>query len=170
MIFDMVSFVICTQCHAACSVIIANFPTLKSFLNNTSTGMLDVSIAPRSGATYGFASYNNRRMSSLSKLSHHPLNDSSKRSSTGFQRWAENEGKEAKLLRPEEIHHRVAIESKGNSSRATARQAEDDTISIGDLGSDKIVVLQSTEWQIQYGNDQRLHDDMTQKAWGEIIP
>jgi len=134
MIFDIVPFAICTQFHAACSVIIASFPTLKSFLNNTSTGMLNVSIAPRSGTTYGYASYHRRRMSSISKLSHHPVGGDSKYSSTVFQRSADSsyghntppskittpKGKETKPFGPENIQHCVTTESAPSFSRAAS--------------------------------------------------
>ncbi|PGH17836.1 hypothetical protein AJ80_04659 [Polytolypa hystricis UAMH7299] len=66
--FAMVPFQIATQCHAACSIVIASFPILKPFVSTTATGMLEVSMAKRGGTTYDYTSRRNSGTSVVTEV------------------------------------------------------------------------------------------------------
>ncbi|RMZ86663.1 hypothetical protein DV736_g6110, partial [Chaetothyriales sp. CBS 134916] len=53
--FVSIPFLICTQVQQAISVIVTSIPTLKTFVDRTYSGMLNVSLKIHTGTTYGEA-------------------------------------------------------------------------------------------------------------------
>lgn len=149
-LFDYVAFATCTQCQIALSVIVTCLPSLKPFIDRTTSGMLNVSIAPRSGTTYGLSSHNNYRLEQLSKAKR----DESERLASKSVDEAKDYSR-TEIFRPERVKHKVVITS-GNGQPQEDRR--DDSTSLESTGSEKMFVRLQTDLSIQYSDGPPLHD------------
>jgi hypothetical protein len=134
--FDALPYLYCTQCHAIFSVIVACIPTLKPFMDRAYSGLMAVSLNQRvPGTTFGHSG--EYAMQSLTK-----------KSASGSNKGTNVSGNQlsSKAWRPDAVDHKTTI-THGNGHK------RDETGSINSIGSVKMVIRQTRDWNIQFDDE-----------------
>jgi hypothetical protein len=163
--FDYPVFATCTQCQLALSMVATCLPSLKPFLDRTDSGMLNASIAPRSGTTYGLSSHNEYRMDQLSKSRWDLRRADSKGPSSKSVQESKEYG-QFDSFRPEQVKHNVVITSDKGQPRDERR---DDMASLESSGSDKMIIRLRKDLSIQYSDEQPQRDNASGRTFSEHV-
>ena len=146
--YDSLAYSIATQCQTTLTVVVACIPALKPFMDRAASGMMAVSLEPRSG-TYG--NPNSYAMRSLSKGHGTPSKKrkgarlpDSKGSQNGTTTGPETT--KNRSFRPDHSEHEVVI------SAPNAKQHKRDT-SMDGAASDKFMIQKTTAWDVKFEDD-----------------
>ena len=146
--YDSLAYSIATQCQTTLTVVVACIPSLKPFMDRAASGMMAVSLEPRSG-TYG--NPNSYAMHSLSKGDGTPSKKSKKARFLG-SKGSQNdtttgpESTQKHSFRPDRSEHGVVI------SAPNAKQHKRDT-SMDGGASDRFMIQKTTAWDVKFEDD-----------------
>jgi hypothetical protein len=115
--------------------------------------MLNASIAPRSGTTYGLSSHNTYKMQKLSdsKQSKRDLRSYESQGSHSESIDEANDPGQTESFRPDRVKHKVAITSDKKQPRNDQR---DEMASLESSGSEKMIVRLRTDLSIHYSDEE----------------
>ena len=139
----------------ALSVVATCLPSLKPFLDRTASGMLNASIAPRSGTTYGLSSHNEYQLDQLSK-SKWSLRKADSKGPVAKSMQESKDYSQLETFRPEQLNHNVVITSDKGLPRDERR---DDMASLESSGSDKMIIRLRKDLSIHYSDEQPQRDN-----------
>ena len=158
--YDSLAYSIATQCQTALNVVVACIPALKPFMDRAASGMMAVSLEPRSG-TYGNPN-SSYAMHSLSKGGQGPPSKSSgKKARFLGSKGSQNDTTEPLKkypFRPDRSEHEVVI------SAPNSKQHKRET-SMDGGASDRFMIQKTMAWDVEFEDDaqQQQHQHQHQR-------